>query len=102
MNRFRVIVEYTDGTSELVTMLGDFNITEEESLKLVETQLKTIRPIRKGHRYEGETMNEIEYLKIIRNNGYRILHGGRKKGCGDIRQNTKGCRNGKWMCQQRH
>lgn len=40
MNRFRVIVEYTDGTSELVTMLGDFNITEEESLKLVETQLK--------------------------------------------------------------
>lgn len=34
-------------------------------------------------------MNEIEYLKIIRNNGYRILHGGRKKGCGDIRQILK-------------
>ena len=34
-------------------------------------------------------MNEIEYLTIIRKNGYRILHGGRKRGAGDIKQILK-------------
>lgn len=40
MTTVRVIVEYTDGTREMVSIMGSLDITDDESLSMVENQLK--------------------------------------------------------------